>query len=1115
MFKRFNGNKANVYLNRVILKNFKSFKEADIGLTQGVNAFAGPNGSGKSNVCDAIRFILGETSLKAMRVDSTKHLINYGSQSANVEVTFLDGEEKLIVSREIEKEGATTFRLNGKKITGKDLQNFIIKKGLYSPKRVVIGQGEISKVAELKPKELREYIDDLAGISEYEMKRQEAIRELESADVRIKEANLVLGEKLKFLDELKAEMDRAEEYFKMKKELDDIKFTLIFREIERIKQEENRLNQRKEENIVSKDEIEARISDIRAKIQKIMDDRTTTNKELEEKMKRNELFKQIEQLKADVAVKRESIRGFDEKEAMIREQLASINAELSSFQTKAVDLDAGIKQSKSEASSINIDKVKKEDEKLGRIMAEMEAKEKKAHSLDIEIASSSSAIEKDREMQNVKEGMLNDLISQKQGSATESVDLEKELKRIEKDSMDLFQKEKSLNNLIADSDKKTIKLRERIAIMRASAGTQKVNPALHFVDELKSSGKIEGIYGKVIDLIHFDEKFAEAVEASASARLNYVVVSDLNVAKQVVDYLKEARVGRVTIIPLGEIRANVSNIKEGIGMLRTFVSSDILFSKVIDYVFGDTILVNSFEDGKRLHGRYRTVTMDGTLFEASGVLTGGKSTTNFAMNKALSSAEQELDIVRAERENYISQLKDVKERFSSNREKKVQIETKLSAMNTDGKEQKGRINIDQLKDDVFKARSSIAEKERKIGEMKSLLQELGKEMEKLRAEKEKLLQRMNIEEDDYNKKTLEKTSLKAMLLERAKNQEKEREETLSRIPELQKEMKTLEDRISEIGKERRLLSDTLRMKEGELVFKETEFGKSGQLLNDLMARINRFEKELQELGGEEKSLTDKLSKVEREIGKADIELASVGTRIEDLERSIETYKSSSLLEEGRIELEKRLKELEERLSGTQSINFAAKETYYRLYDDVGEIKERLDKLKIERDSIMLLMEEINKRKKEAFFDTLANVKKNFESIFSNLKHFGTGTLELDNNEDPFESGLHIKVIRNDKSISLHALSGGEKTIVSLMFIFSMLFVRPSPIYVLDEIDAALDKLNSERMIDLIRGISKSTQFLLVSHNEIVLSKCDVIVGVAKTKIGSKIIEVRNKQDTVQ
>ncbi len=1103
-----------MYISRVILRNFKSFKSADIRMISGVNALAGPNGSGKSNVCDAIRFILGETSLKALRADSTKHLINYGSQSASVSLTFSDGEDMEIL-RDIDKDGTTEYRLRGKKLTGKDLQNFLIKKGLYSPRRVVIGQGEINKVAELKPKELREYIDDLAGISEYEMKRQEAMKELESADQRTKEANLVLGEKLKYLDELKAEMDRADAYMKMKGELDDIKYTLTHREIERIREEESRLNKRKDEATVSKDETLGRLGEVRGRIQQIMDDRTSLNREVEEKVKRNELFQLIEQLKADIAVKKESIKNLDEKEAMLNEQLSAKNRELSELQTKSVELDAGIKQSRSDAANISVEKLRKEDEKLAKIGAELDTRATELHSKEVETASLSSSLLKDGEMLKVREGMLNEIISSKESARDEGETVEKELKSVEKESMALFEKEKKLNVDITETDKKTIRLRERIAIMRASAGAQKVNPALHLVDELKSSGKVDGIYGKVIDLIQFDAKFAEAVEAAASGRLNYIVVSDQNVAKEVIGYLRDAKVGRVTIIPLAEIRANVSDIKEGIGMLRDFVTCDELFTKAVNYVFGDTILVNTFDEGKRLSGRYRAVTLDGTLFESSGAVTGGKSTSSIAVNKALSSAEQELDAVRAERENYIAQLKDVKDSFSKNRERKAQLEAKLASLNGEGREKKSRVNAEQLKEEVFRSKQSIEEQKAKAGQIGKEIEATRKEIEKLASERDKILEKLNIEENEYEKQALEKTSLKAMLLERAKNFGTEKGSMLDRMAALQKGIKGIEAKIGEAGKDRRSDSDTLRMKEGELASKETEFGRSSQLLSQLMERIRQLEKELQELGAQEKSLSEKMSKAERDIARIEVDLASIDTRVEDLERSIEGYKGATLLEAGRIELEKRMKDLEGGLAGTQSINFAAKETYYRLYDEVGEIKERLDKLKVEKESIIQLMEEVNKKKKEAFFATYSSVKKNFEELFSRLHNFGNGTISLDNEQDPFESGLHIKVLRNGKDISLHALSGGEKTIVSLMFIFAMLFVRPSPFYVLDEIDASLDKLNSERMIDLINGISSSTQFILVSHNEIVLGKCQLIVGVAKTTSGSKIVEVRNKPESSQ
>lgn len=159
---------------------------------------------------------------------------------------------------------------------------------------------------------------------------------------------------------------------------------------------------------------------------------------------------------------------------------------------------------------------------------------------------------------------------------------------------------------------------------------------------------------------------------------------------------------------------------------------------------------------------------------------------------------------------------------------------------------------------------------------------------------------------------------------------------------------------------------------------------------------------------------------------------------------------------------------------------------------------------------MSMIAEIDDRKKEAFTQTYRVVSSNFSNMFKYVD-VGEGHLYMDKPTTPFESGLFIKLRRNNKDYSLDALSGGEKTLVALMFIFALQLFKPAPFYILDEIDAALDKANSKRLSELISRMANDSQFIVVSHNDTVMSSSESVIGVSKTGGASRVVGVKLKQ----
>ncbi len=595
-------------IHRLILKNFKSFKDTNIVFGEGFNSIAGPNGSGKSNICDAIRFAVGETRLSHLRAKTSRDLIHHGSSSASVTLILKEGSKSIEIKRAIRRDGKLLLKVNGKKTKLNELKSILRKINLDNVDRAIVNQGEIERIATMNPKELRKFIDELSGVGEYERKKQEAMKELSVVDNRIKEANILLGEKMRYLEELKEEKEKAEKYASLQKELNAIKYSLTKIISDGIQKKLNNLNEKKSELEEKKSNISSILENIRAEIKSIYENRSALSKEIEEKTKRDDTFKRIEEMKRDIAISEEKLNNLMEKRKAFHDKIESITKEIEELENTISKNEEEAREIEKKAKSINVEKIRKEDRKIAEIEAHINSEREELNQLNIEYAKIVEKINAIKDKIEEKKKLLETLEGTSlEDKKKEMQSLERDLKRIENDIMSSFSEEKVLNNKLANIDKEMMKIREKLAILKSSISPSRVNPAIQLIDEVKRSGKVKGIYGRVIDLISFDDSLAEAVEAAGGGRLSYIIVDDLETAKKVIELLKKSKMGRATFIPLRDVK--IRDYAFDSKSIINFIEYDAKFEPAMRYVFGDTALVESFDEGKQYVGKRRAVAL--------------------------------------------------------------------------------------------------------------------------------------------------------------------------------------------------------------------------------------------------------------------------------------------------------------------------------------------------------------------------------------------------------------------------------------------------------------------------------------------------------------------------
>ncbi|MFA5049989.1 MAG: chromosome segregation SMC family protein [Candidatus Micrarchaeia archaeon] len=1103
------------------LHGFKSFKHANIELPDNFTCLAGPNGSGKSNVCDSIRFVLGEQSLRALRTRKIKDLIFTGMNSAEVILIFKDEKNnKYEIKRAIRTDGKILYKLNGKKTTRTAVMEFLKQYNLDESGRNIIAQGRIQRIVEMTGKERREIIENVAGISDFEKKKKEAIKELDAVGTRLKEANIVYGERNARLCELKKEREIAIKYKESRDNLKKSKGSLLKIELSKLESEFNGVIETKSklsEVALSKN---AELDEIGTKIFELDRQRSEISKKIQEKQSATREISNIEKIKASIQIKTELLQDREKQVKKLQEQKIVLEKDISIDQSdtkkishEVLEIDSELKKISPKEAEDNIDSnIRQLKEKLNFEQTRLYESKDSFAAFEGEINTLKEVFSmKNQKIDEIEQELSSD--SNSFGNEDEG-SISKICSELSGEISNLFEEERSINHELANIDRDLLKVREKAAQMRVYSSPQASNPALSLIKDLKESGKYKGIYGLVCDLISFDPKYTSAVEAALSGRLLHVVVDCTDTATKIIDVLKKMKSGRATFIPLDRIKPKELDRKKN--LLINYATYNSKFSFAMEYVFSDTILVDDVQTvkSKKMQDE-RIVTLDGELFEKSGIITGGKTASSLLASAQIKKLDDESEDLKEKRRQMIVRLEEIREEGNRKRKEKAELEVKLKGIEIEKrvfaesreKQEKLKNQKKEVEKEVKEIEDKMDSKIKKKSELQKIIESQMKSIEQLKADIDNEEKSIMQKQDSQGRKRTEIASKISSLKATFEGKQKELELRKTQLRKKEIEIKDISqmivDLISEINKIKREIPELLK----ELENLEERVKKSGKEIESLFNQLKNFEEKLKSAGEERGKIKIKIESYEREKHQNEIKEATIKTRLVDLKTEFEEYGKIEFLNESRDELIKKIKEYEATLNSIESVNLSAIELYESKLVELEELGKKITLLEDERKAILEMISGIDKRKIEIFSETFEAVNKNFQDMLNTIP-VGKGHLYLDDPDNPFESSLHIKIQKNNRDVSIDSLSGGESSLVALAFIFAIQFYKPSPFYILDEADAALDKQNSNYLAQLIRQISDKTQFLVVSHNDSVISGANAVLGVAKVKGISKIVGVK-------
>lgn len=1144
------------FIEKIVVEGFKSYgkERREVPIGEGFVAVVGPNGAGKSNIGDAISFALGIATTKTLRAKNLSYLIfSKNGQKAGhayVEVHFRnDGvfpyeEERIVVSRKVSRDGRSVFRVNGKPVRERDLKDFLSKAGIYDNGYNVVLQGDIVKFLKMTPVERRRVIEDVAGISEYEQKKERALRDLAEVNMKVAELRTLLEEIKIQLEELREEKDRLERYEKLVSERKLTEAQIITKELERERSQERKVRGELEElgrNLKElKVKIEARQRVLREKeerLKKVLEELEPYREKyykssaqidhLDEEIRkltlsRNALIKErqdeesaLENMKSELARIRDEVESVWKEMKSKAKEAEALEKEERQAYSKLKDLDDKLK--------VSLEEAHRTEEKERQLKEHIDSKRKEEADIRVEIKEIESKIERTRE----DIARLTEEREERRRKLEESADEIERIRRTRAVEREMLTKSREKLKKL-ESELKGV--RDRIEeVIRGRAYVESKIASSEPLEVLFD--EIEGVYGTVGDLITVkDPDHIRAVEVAGGGRLRYVVVDTEDTAKRCIEYLKKNDLGRMSFIPLSRIKADFKlppypRVKGAIDFAINLVEYEERFEKAVKFAFGDTLIVEDFESAKKIGiGNYRMVTLEGELFDKSGVITGGSKKSGGDLGRKF---------YEEERKKLDKEEKDL-------REKEKDIQLSIKALRSEITEREATLKVlDEKLSRFEEIAGSGGEGDKEFEERIAKGEEYIRILEEQKKELENKLKRLR-EDLEYAEEKLRNLSMKRQdiisyyrasgieekrqeyekIKRRADAKRKELEELRISFKTKEVEVKNLEKEIEEKEKK---IAEILK----GIEIKDREIEEAKRKKNEIEKTIFAMEKKAQEIYEEKDSLENEVSGLKAEIGRLRMKeeelirkegevkatLSRCEQKISDLEIRLEDVGFEGEVPpttEGITKLRDKLSKLEKEIEALGNVNMRARENYEEKYKRFKEYEERYKKLQDEAKAIRNMIEEIETKKLKAFMETYTHINRNLKRTFSFLSPGGRAEMMIENEVDPFSGGVNLIVKPRGKDVQyLEAMSGGEKTLAALALIFAIQEYRPSPFYYFDEVDASLDEANTRKVGELIREKSREAQFIVVSHREVIANFADRLIGVTARGGVSRVFPVEN------
>jgi len=1182
-----------MHLKEVHMENFKSFgRKLTVPFEPGFTAITGPNGSGKSNIGDAVLFVLGPNSPRAIRAGRLTDLIFNGGEHGkpapycivslafdNTDRTMPVDADEVTLTRKVKRKARkddpdgynSYFYVNGRASQKKEFVDLLNHARISADGYNITQQGDVLNICRMSNVERRKVLDDIAGVTAFDQDIDKASKRREEVEENLERIGIVLEEIERNLAVLEKEKASAQRYQDLQQEIQATKGRMAWRRRRDLEAQVHQVQEQIAGFAKERGTLEAKLAGMKDEYKEAQSRFAEAEKRIREEggEEVQELQNKLEaardrmvRLEEKINYARMELQGGDEETLPLQEELRRVRKESERTarvrDEAAVEVEekgAALAERRKEMDQIR-GRISQSDEgamainrELAQLKQEHEEKQLRLHETRLEAdrtedrmqAAERAVAETERGLQDLGKDLeetawqARELRESTQGTGKRRKELERRLFELRKAQSEYAKQNEELENRIRRQQRELAELQARQdAAARAGQGQSR---AVDVILAARDGGRIRGIVGTIAELGSAEERFQRALETAAGASMQAVVVEDDGVAAQCIELLKQERAGRARLFPLNKMvpgrprgQALMKVKQDGcLGFALDLVEFDRHYQNAFWNAFGDTLVVDTMGTGRRLMGGVRMVSLDGELFEASGAMVGGSAGKKGEGPGFGSGDRSRIDALLREVREAEDAQESLLERLSSVRNELAGLGEEL--------EREGRQDVgaeDRLKDlekretalrereaaakaeharlarDVEALREALATHRTAVEDLATRLEEL----DEVRKDKGQLLLkgskkewRERMEALDAGVRDLQEAALRAenrrdvatKQLELVEGRIREVEQAIEakqgEKARFRKDLETYTEEHRKAKAEVEALMQMERKATSALRGLRDERDRLYAALTDLKARMDKVADRMETHYGLITNAKAKLPALEEALGEAMVEMKEFPVEIGDDEEV-----------PGYDDLRRALRNLEAQLDRLGPVNMRALEEYEAQAERKAGLTEEVERLRSQRKELILLVEEITQKKKDALLEVFTAINENFAEVYARLSLGGKAVMELEDPDDPFQGGLVLKAQPLGKRVTrLDALSGGEKSLTSMAFIFAIQMYDPSPFYYLDEVDQNLDAVNSELLARLVRDNAKFAQFIVVSLRKVTLKEASHIYGVTQQTPGQSEI----------
>jgi chromosome segregation protein len=1148
------------------ITGFKSFVDkTTVVFPEGISAVVGPNGCGKSNIVDAIRWVMGEQSVKQLRGKSMEDVIFSGTDKrsplnvAEVALTLINDNgntpaqyrefSEIMVARRLFRSGESAYFINKQPCRLKDIQNLLMGSGVGSRTYAVIEQARITSLIDAGPEERRFFVEEAAGTTRYKSRKNEALRKIERTQQNLVRINDIITEVKRHINSLKRQAKKAERYKVYQEQVERLEVGLATYHYKTISAEIHE-TEALLQSLRDKDfKHGSQLAKLDAAIEEIKHQRAAKDREISQhKAERYRLQRTIDKLDGDLEY------GTKDLKRLITEA-EELKVEIKEIEKKdhEISLECHNLNETSLALQQDIEKIKET----------LKQEEPTEQALKDRLAELNQTLETDKaelmDLATRKAAYQNTLQNTSQNKATlarrlahinkEKAQTEAELVRLEKGLTKLARQVRKVQTMEAEKHK----IRSRHAALKKmdenyewyKEGVRAIMRGLNSQDPNQT-----GIHGLVADVIEAVPSYEDAIEAALGETLQYVIVRDQEGGVAAIDYLHAQSAGRGGFIPIKGLRPIMdtktavpvrASLPDSLSPLIDHMKVKEGYEDLVQSLVGHVLVAEDLNAALKLWKQngfcQAVVTGKGDRVCPQGILIGGsrdnaasgilaKKREIMELGKQLSqletstgeakSGQQRLEAETIALETQIQEARQIQRQKT---QEEMDLEKELYRLGEELKHAHHRLKILDLEAQQIKGEETDLDRE--LSGYEEVLSELSHGIqteESAIAQKSGEIKKASESLESLNQMLvglrLELTRLQAQHdnaqndLRRLRNFQDEAMEKLSSLTRhlTQKEQ-------DKIAVEQRLARDRDKISRlnAELKILEEASHEMEAGYQTIEGMLEENDQALSDVRSAQQQALQKIQQLELKQAERGMQREHLVSRIQesyhrDIKSSDHEDDTGGLSVE---EIEGALARCREQITRIGDVNLAAIQEYEALEERYRFLTEQRDDLVEAIEALRRVIRKINRTSLKQFMKTFKAVNEKLQEVFPALFEGGTARLVLTDPKSPLESGVSFFVHPPGKKLTrMSLLSTGEKALSAIALIFSLFLIKPTAFCVFDEIDAPLDDVNAYRFNHLLRQIGKESQVIVITHNKQTMEVADALFGVTMEDKGiSKLISI--------